>query len=98
MNLDRKQGLKFLSAKSQQESEGAAAADEPRLIEEGRGFMCGELVLKAFKLCGIIETDEACSNWLPARMTSEANDMPLVQGATLGPEQLLITETMLSRH
>ena len=44
------------------------------------------------------QTDEACSNFLPADMTSTKNRMNLVDGATLGPEQLIFTETMFNRE
>ena len=65
-----------------------------RLIEEGRGFICSELVLKAFKCVGLIQSDEACSNWLPGDMTAAKNRLNLVEGASLGPEELFLTETM----
>jgi len=40
------------------------------------------------------ETDEACSNFLPGDMSSAANRLNLVEGASLGPEELIFTETM----
>ena len=43
-------------------------------------------------------TDEACSNFLPADMTSAKNRLNLVDGASLGPEQLIFTETMFNRE
>ena len=66
-----------------------------RLVEEGRAFFCSELVAKAYKVCGIMQqTDEACSNWLPGDMTSKANRLNLVEGAKLGKEELIFTQTM----
>ena len=53
------------SAAQQQEQE------EIKLVEEGRPFFCSELVVKAYKLCGIMQqTDQACSNFLPAHLSS----------------------------
>ena len=54
---------------------------------------------KAYKVCGIMaQTDEACSNFLPADMTSQKNRLQLVDGATLGPEQLIFTESMYAKE
>ena len=65
------------------------------MVEEGRAFFCSELVAKAYKCCGIMQpTDEACSNFLPGDMTSARNKLVLVEGASLGKEQLIFTETM----
>lgn len=69
------------------------------MIEDGRAFFCSELVAKAYKCCGIMQqTDEACSNFLPGDMTSSRNKLNLVDGATLGTEKLIFTETMFERH
>jgi len=65
-----------------------------RLIEEGRAFFCSELVIKAFKCVGLLQSDEACSNWLPCDLTQAKNRLNLCDGATLGPELLFFTETM----
>ena len=64
----------------------AGAGEKVRLIEEGRAFFCSELVMKAFKCVGLIQSNEACTNWLPADLTSVKNRLNLVEGATLGPE------------
>ena len=65
------------------------------MIEDGRAFFCSELVVKAFKCCGILqETDEACSNFLPGDLSSTKDKLNLVDGAFLGKEHLLFTETM----
>ena len=54
-------------------------------------------MVKAFKLCGILrQTDEACSNFLPGDLSSTANRLNLVKGAFLGPEELILTETMFN--
>lgn len=69
-----------------------------KLIEDGRAFFCSELVVKAFKVCGIMRhTDEACSNFLPADLTSAKNKMLLVNGASLAPEKLIFTDTMFAK-
>lgn len=68
------------------------------MIEEGRAFFCSELVAKAYKCCGIMQqTDEACSNFLPGDMTSARQKMNLVEGASLGTEKLIFTETMFAK-
>ena len=68
-----------------------------KLVENGRAFFCSELVVKAFKCCGIMQqTNEACSNFLPGDMSSAKNRLNLVDGATLGPEELIFTETMFN--
>ena len=55
---------------------------------------------KAFKVCGIMqETEEACSNFLPGDWSSEKDSrIKLVDGATLGPEKLIFTETMFGEE
>ena len=88
----------------QKQMAASSAADEDankekvRLIEEGRGFFCSELVIKAYKLVGLIQSDEACSNWLPGDMTEAKNKMNLCTGASLGPEELFLTETMYRKE
>jgi len=42
-------------------------------------------------------TDEACSNFLPADLTSAKNKMLLVNGASLAPEKLIFTDTMFAK-
>ena len=70
-----------------------------KLVEEGRAFFCSELVVKAFKCCGILqETDAACSNFLPGDLVSGKNSLNLVDGASLGNEQLIFTETMFKQQ
>ena len=56
----------------------AASEDEngkARLTEEGRGYVCSELVIKAYKCVGLMQSDEASSNWLPADLASDKNKM-----------------------
>ena len=68
-----------------------------KLIEDGRAFFCSELVVKAFKVCGILlPTNEACSNFLPVDLHSASDKLRLVSGARLGREQLIFTETMFN--
>ena len=43
-------------------------------------------------------SDEACSNYLPSSLTSEKQTFRLVEGATLGVEQLLFTENMIDEE
>lgn len=65
------------------------------LIEDGRAFFCSELVMKAYKVCGILQqTNDSCSNWLPGDLASDKNKINLVDNVSLGPEQLIITNTM----
>ena len=72
--------------------------EKAKLIEDGRAFFCSELVVKAFKCCGILQqTDEACSNFLPADLSSVKEKLQLVEGASLGKEHLLFTETMFQK-
>lgn len=69
--------------------------EKAKLIEDGRAFFCSELVVKAYKCCGILQqTDEACSNFLPSDLTSIKDRLQLVDGASLGKELLIFTETM----
>ena len=77
-----------------EESKEDGSGEEPngevakvKLIEDGRAFFCSELVAKAYKTCGIMkQTNEACSNFLPADMSSVKNRLDLVEGASLGIE------------
>ena len=91
-------------AEEQKSASASSVADESankekvRLIEEGRGFICSELVMKAYKCVGLIQSDEACSNWLPGDMTQAKNKMNLCTGASLGPEELFLTETMYRKE
>ena len=75
-----------------------SAVEKAKLIEDGRAFFCSELVVKAYKCCGILqETDEACSNFLPGDLSSTKEKLNLVNGAKLGKEHLLFTETMFRK-
>ena len=77
----------------------ASAVDQPLppLIEDGRAFFCSELVIHAYKLCGIMQqTNEASSNFLPGDLSEAKQRFNLVEGAKLGPERLIFTETMYS--
>ena len=48
-----------------------SVVEKAKLIEDGRAFFCSELVVKAYKCCGILQqTDEACSNFLPGDLSS----------------------------
>lgn len=69
-----------------------------KLVEDGRAFFCSELVVKAFKCVGLVQSDQACSNFLPGDLSSTANKLPLIDGATLGKEQLILTETMYQKQ
>ena len=46
-----------------------------KLIEDGRGFHSSELVIKAFKCVGLIESNLSSSNWLPADLTEAKNKL-----------------------
>ena len=73
-----------------------ATEEEQKLIEDGRALFCSELVVKAYKTCGILkQTDEACSNFLPADLSTAKDRLDLVDGARLGPEKLILTRTMI---
>ena len=71
---------------SQSEDQATAASHDSnsveakaKLIEEGRAFFCSELVIKAFKVCGILQpTSEACSNFLPGDLHSAKDKLRLV--------------------
>ena len=67
---------------------------KPRLVQPGRTFFSSELVIKALKCVGLIQTDEAASNWLPSDLAEAKNKINLVPGAKLGHEQLLILDNM----
>ena len=70
-------------------------------MQEGRGFFCSELVIKAFKVCGILsneQMDEASSNWLPGDLASDKNKLKLIEGASLGPEQLVFSGGMWEKE
>ena len=70
---------------------------EVRLTEEGRGYFCSELVVKAYKVCGILSDalkDEASSNFLPGDWSSAKDSVKLVEGASLGTEQLIFSGGM----
>ena len=71
---------KAFQKKQAQESNGNEEEEEKtKLIEDGRGFFCSELVAKAYKCCGIMQpTDEASSNFWPADLSSNKNSLRLV--------------------
>lgn len=67
------------------------------MTEEGRKFFCSELVIKAYKVCGILSSehaDEASSNWLPGDMCSAKDKIKLVDGAKLEDEQVVFAGSM----
>ena len=46
--------------------------DDLDLVEKGRTFFCSELIAKAYKVSGIMEsTDQACTNFLPASFSTK---------------------------
>lgn len=64
------------------------------MTEEGRAYFCSELVTKAYKVCGLLHEsilDQACSNFLPGDWDSTKNSIKLVDGAKLGPEQMIFS-------
>ena len=68
--------------------------DEPMLADD-RKFFCSELVVKALKVCGIMmPTEEASTNFLPADLSSESQRLQLIEGALLGPDQLILSTNM----
>lgn len=67
-------------------------------MEEGRGFFCSELVVKAYKCVGLFDSNESCANFLPGDLSADKNRLSLVTGASLGPEQLFITSTMAGKE
>ena len=63
-----------------------------RLTEEGRAYFCSELIVKAYKVCGLLNEnilDQACSNFLPGDWGSNKNCIQLINGAKLGPEEMI---------
>lgn len=67
--------------------------NKPRLVEQGRAFFSSEIVIKALKCVGLIETDDASSNWLPTDLAESKDKVQLIEAAKLNPEQLLIITT-----
>ena len=70
------------------------------LVEEGRAFFCSELVTKAYKVCRILNAalaNQSCSNFLPCDLTTAKDRLILVDGATLGPEQLIMVDSMYDK-
>ena len=48
------------------------------MIEEGRTFYCSELVIKIYKVCGILEpTEESSKNFYPHHLSSNSNKVIL---------------------
>lgn len=56
---------------------------------ESREFFCSELIAKAFKECGLLATDVASCQFMPADFSKEKK-LKLEKGAKLG-EELMIT-------
>ena len=49
-----------------------------KYFEEGRTFYCSELVIKIYKICGILEpTEESCKNFWPSHLSSNSNKIKL---------------------
>lgn len=91
--------MNLSKAPTQQPADPNSNEAQAKLIEEGRAFFCSELVVKAFKTCGIMQqTDEACSNFLPGDLSSAKNKINLVPGASLGTEKLILTDTMFNQE
>ena len=68
-------------------------------LEEQRRFFCSELVMKALKECKILKyNQERSSNFLPADLTSEKQRFELVDGASYGTEQLILTDSMMAKN
>ena len=77
-------GAKKLFGKSKTLKEGKDAAD----IKEDRTFFCSELVAKAYKSMGILETQKSSAKYWPADFSTE-KDLQLVQGISLSDELLI---------
>ena len=83
----------------------AAAQDETEAVDQDaiprrytspdRTFFCSELVIKIMKIVGIIKPNPRSSkNFLPAHLTQAQQGFEMIDEATIGPEQLIITQHM----
>ena len=57
---------------------------------EQREFFCSELIAKAFKECGLLTTEQACCQFLPADFSSREKKLKLQNGAKLGEELMIM--------
>ena len=76
-----------------------SAIDQPtkrkpaRLVSANRKFQCSELVMKAYKACGVIkEHARSSSSYTPGHLTQANQDFEMIEGANIGPEQLIVTQ------
>lgn len=69
-------------------------------IEQGRKFFCSELVAKCFKECGISPQSNVHSSTInPGDFSStSARPITLVDNAKLGPEMLIVTQSMFNHQ
>ena len=107
LDYERDEGLTEVIEKFVNETRDAQYADPPmekktslilpdvgeneRLVEEGRSFFGSELVAKAYKCFGLIETTvtKSSSRFLPGKM-NPGSGFNLVKGASLGKEQAIV--------
>ena len=88
--LFRKKTMKKTSRASMTEQ---AAAEESQEDMEKRAFFCSELIAKAFKECGLLNTDDACCQFMPADFAKKqggSKKLKLEKGAKLGDEQMIM--------
>ena len=98
VNFDSTKYKSHEESKNQtREASNSEVQRQLRLTEEGRGYFCSELVVKAFKVCGILAEElkeEASSNFLPGDLASEKDLLKLIPEAKLGREQLIFSGGM----
>ena len=54
-----------------------------------RKFFCSELIAKAYKQIGILESDKACHRFMPNNFSS-SKELTLKNGANLGEELMIV--------
>ena len=64
--------------------------EDSSLIDADRKFFCSELVAKCFKLIGLVDTKEACSNFLPSNLSSDDFTLPLIEGVSIDNEKFIL--------
>ena len=58
-----------------------------RFVSQDRTFFCSELVIKAFKACGVIKLNHrSCKNFMPVDLTQAKQGFEVIDEATIGPE------------
>ena len=57
------------------------------MVNPNRKFFCSELVMKAYKACGVVKKiARSSTNYAPGDLTEEKQDFEMIDGATIGRE------------